>query len=112
MNGEREAGLRTDLEAGPVYLLGELIDGDVAGRAHKHLAVALLGEVVDDGGGRDRLARARRPLDQAQVPLQHRLHRVHLRVVQLGQPGHTEALRQAYLHRHAMPISNRTNKLA
>lgn len=35
-----------------------MVDGDVGGGHHQHLAHALACEVVDDGGGGDGLARA------------------------------------------------------
>ena len=35
-----------------------MVDGDVGGGHHQHLPHALPGEVVDDGSGSDRLARA------------------------------------------------------
>ncbi|RNA40826.1 hypothetical protein BpHYR1_006775 [Brachionus plicatilis] len=90
------------LEASAVYFFGELVDSDVAGRAHQHLTVALLGQVVDDGGRGDRLAGARRTLDQAEVPLQHCFDRVDLRVVELGQTGHREASGQVGLDDHVL----------
>ena len=62
-----------------MYLLRELVDGDVGWGADEDLPAGLLGQVVDDGGRGDRLARAGRSLDQAQRALQHRLHRVHLK---------------------------------
>ena len=77
-----------------VYLLGGLVDGDVGGRAHEGLALQLLCEVVDDRGGGDGLARARRTLHDGERLLQHRLDREDLRVVELGQAGRAKAARE------------------
>lgn len=43
------------------------------------LPVALTGQVVDDCGRGNSLTSTRRTLDEAERPLQHRLHSVHLK---------------------------------
>ena len=85
-----------DAQSCLVDLLGELVDGHVGGRAHKGLALQLLGEVVDDRGGGDCLARAGRTLHHRERLLQHRLDGEDLRVVELGQPGRAEAARHGH----------------
>ena len=75
-------------DAGAVNLLGELVDSNVARRAHQDLPLALLDQVVDNRGRGHRLARARRALDQAQRLLDHRLDGVNLRMVQFRQSRH------------------------
>jgi hypothetical protein len=79
------------LQARAVDLLRQLVDGDVAGRAHKHGPLAQLHKVVHNGGRRDGLASAGRALDKAERPLQRRLDRVDLRLVKLGQARRREA---------------------
>jgi len=91
-------------EARLVYLLCELVDGDVGGGADERLALVLLGEVVDDGGGGDRLARAGGALHYRERLLQHRLDRKDLRVVKLWQPRSAEAPRQVDTHRRLLHL--------
>mmetsp|Transcript_11254 Transcript_11254/g.30094 ORF Transcript_11254/g.30094 Transcript_11254/m.30094 type:complete len:330 (+) Transcript_11254:1957-2946(+) len=79
-----------DFEAGLVQLFGQLVDGDVGGRTHEHLALVLPREVVDDGGTGDGLAGARRSLDEVQWALHGLAHGVDLRVVQLRQVRRSE----------------------
>ena len=43
-----------------------------------HLALTLLGQLVDQGGAGDGLARAGGPLDETEGRLQHRLDSIHL----------------------------------
>ncbi len=62
-----------------MYLLSELVDGGVGGSADEDGAAVEPHQLVDDGGGGDRLPRSRRALDQRQRPLQGVLHCVHLR---------------------------------
>jgi hypothetical protein len=62
-----------------VYLLCELVYGGVGGRADQDGAAVEADQLVDDGGGGDRLPCPRRALDQRQRPLQGVLHGVHLR---------------------------------
>ena len=86
-------------------LLGELVDGDVRGRADEHRPMAHLHQMVHNGRAGHRLAGARRALDGAKRALQRAAHGEHLRVVQLGQPGRREALRQrAALDEHVVHL--------
>ncbi len=62
-----------------MYLLCELVDGRVGGCADQDGAAVEAHQLVDDGGGGDRLPRSRGALDQGQRPLQGVLHCVHLR---------------------------------
>ena len=87
-----------------VDLLGELVDGDVGRRADERLALILLGEVVHDGGGGDRLARAGRALHDRERLLEHGLDGEDLRVVELGQAGRAEAARQRDAHRWLLDL--------
>ena len=87
-----------------VDLLGELVDGHVGGRAHEGLALQLLGEVVDDRGGGDCLARAGRALHHGEGLLQHRLDCEDLRVVELGQSGRAEAARHGHSDRRLLHL--------
>jgi len=79
-----------------VKLLAHLVHGHVAGGAHQHLPHVLLRQVVDQARRSHRFAGARRALNQAQGPLQHRLHRAKLRVVELRQVGRGEVLGQIH----------------
>lgn len=58
----RLCGETDDFEARCVYLLGELIDGNVGRGTDEDLAGVHLGEVVDDGGRGDGLAGSGRAL--------------------------------------------------
>jgi hypothetical protein len=62
-----------------VYLLCELVDGGVGWCADEDGAAVEAHQLVDDGGGGDRLPCPRGALDQRQRPLQGVLHCVHLR---------------------------------
>ncbi len=70
------------------------------------LALRLARQVVDNRGGRDRLAGAGRALDQRQRRRQHRRHRRQLRRVELGQARRGQPARQRRLdrlRRHLVP---------
>jgi hypothetical protein len=81
------------LETGAVYLFGQLIDGNIAGRAHEHGALPELDEMVHNGRRGHGFARAGRALDQAQGPLQGGLDSIDLRMVELRQASGGEPSR-------------------
>ena len=72
-----------DLQARGMYLLCQLVDGDVGRRADKDLPRVHFGKVVDDGRGSDRLSRPRRSLNEAKGLLENALDGIHLRMVKL-----------------------------
>lgn len=78
-------GETDDFKPGRVNLFGQLVDCDVGWGADEDLARIHLGEVIDDGSGRDGLAGSRRPLDKAEWLLEDALDGVHLRVIELGE---------------------------
>ena len=62
-----------NLDASEVDSLGQLVDSDIGGRAHKNGTFAKLDEVVDHRCRRDRLARARWSLMRSMSMNRHRL---------------------------------------
>ena len=70
-----------NLQPGGVYLLGQLVDGNIGRRADKDLSRVHFREMIDDGRGSYRLSRPRRALNEAERLLEDALNGIHLRMV-------------------------------
>ena len=80
-----------------MYLFGELVNCDVGWRADEDLALVHLREMIDDRCGRDGLASAGRTLNEAERLLKDLLDGVELRVIEVGQIGRRDSVRDVML---------------